>query len=407
MAKIIMMSIPAHGHTNPTLPVVKELIERGHQVIYYNGEEMRDKIEPTGVDFRPYPEPMPTTHHVAQALHSLIDATLMFIDMMKNLIPYMLEEVERESPDLIIYDSTCTWGYVVGRTLNIPHVCAITTLAMEGSASEIPKSAMFRHLLQALPHMPKIIGWKRWMNRKYGKEASGGIMEYGDLNIVFTSREFQPPNNRVDDSFRFVGPSINPATRDGDFPFDQLTDAPMVYISLGTVHNLRTEFYEMVFEAFADYPAQFVLSVGKFTDIEALGDIPANFIVRNYVPQLAILERADAFITHGGMNSVHEGLYFNVPEVVIPHQLEQLLNGLQVVRHDAGVMIGDKHPYSNVTVEQLKNALNTIMDDPKYRQHAERIGATLREAGGYLYAVDEIKAFCNQHLNQTQLAAVG
>ena len=269
---------------------------------------------------------------------------------------------------------------------------------MEGSEGAIPKGVMFRHLLTALPHMPKIISWKRWMKREY--DMSGGVMEYGDLNIVFTSREFQPPNKRVDETFGFVGPSINPATRDGNFPFEQLTEQAMVYISLGTVHNLRADFYEMVFKAFADYPAQFVLSVGKFTDIDALGTIPENFIVRNYVPQLAILERADAFITHGGMNSVHEGLYYGVPEVVIPHQLEQLMNGLQVIRNGAGVMIGDKHPYGTITIKQLKKALVTIMTDANYRHNAERIGTTLRESGGYQHAVDEIEKFGIKHMNK-------
>ena len=30
--------IPAHGHVNPTLPVVRELTRRGHSVRYYEVE---------------------------------------------------------------------------------------------------------------------------------------------------------------------------------------------------------------------------------------------------------------------------------------------------------------------------------------------------------------------------------
>ena len=45
MATICFFSIPAHGHVNPTLPLVRELTARGHRVLYYNTEEFREKIE--------------------------------------------------------------------------------------------------------------------------------------------------------------------------------------------------------------------------------------------------------------------------------------------------------------------------------------------------------------------------
>ncbi len=392
MAKIILLGIPAHGHTNPTLPVVKELVTRGHQVLCYNGEEMRAKIERAGGEFRVYPDTVPNTEQVARSLHTIIDATLMLIDMTQLLTPYMMEELRREQPDLIIYDSTCAWGYLTARTLGIPSICLITTFVLEGSDGAIPFGAIARHLFHAILHLPKIIRWKRWMNQTYGKEIAGGITEFGDLNIVFTSREFQPPNHRIDEIFRFVGPSINPATRQENFPFERLNDQSIIYISLGTVHSVQTNFYTKVFEAFRDYPAQFVLSMGQFTDIETLGTIPTNFIVRNSVPQLAILERASAFITHGGMNSIHEGLYYGVPQVVVPQQMEQLMNGIQVKRQGAGVLIGDKYPYGNVTIDQLQQALTQVMNTASYRQNAERIGKTLREAGGFHHAVDEIEA---------------
>jgi hypothetical protein len=59
------------------------------------------------------------------------------------------------------------------------------------------------------------------MAREFGADNAGGLTEFGDLNIVFTSREFQPPNSRVDETFRFVGPAIDPATRHGPFPYEK------------------------------------------------------------------------------------------------------------------------------------------------------------------------------------------
>src|SRR5262245_23610426 len=126
MAKIVYVGIPAHGHTNPTLPVVQELIARGHEVLYYNAEAFRAKVAPTGVSFRAYPEPMPTEREVTEALRQLIDASLIMSHMSEHLTPFMLGEIEREQPDLILYDTTAMWGYIAARTHHIPHICTIT-----------------------------------------------------------------------------------------------------------------------------------------------------------------------------------------------------------------------------------------------------------------------------------------
>jgi MGT family glycosyltransferase len=392
MAKIVFANIPAHGHTNPTLPVVKTLIAHGHQVIYYSGEEMRDLIVRSGAEFRSYPEPMPGSRRIAEALHELINATMIFIELSENHTAWFIEEMRRETPDLIIYDTTSMWGYIAGRILNIPHICSVTHFVLDGS-EQMPMKAFFRFLLQALPKLPRIIQWKRFMKEHFGKENVGGITEFAKRNIVFTSKEFHPRNKKIDDTFRFVGPSLDASSRSVDFPFEDLWNQRLVYISLGTINHLDTAFYHTAFAAFKDYPAQFVLSVGKHTDIVSLGQIPANFIVRNYVPQLEILERADAFITHGGMNSVHEGLVYGVPEIVVPHQMEQLLNGIRVATVGAGILLADKPPYGQVTASELREALDRILNEPAFKRQAAFYGETLKAAGGYEQAVKEIESF--------------
>ena len=36
MSKIVFFCIPAHGHTNPTIEVIRELVARGNEVVYYS-----------------------------------------------------------------------------------------------------------------------------------------------------------------------------------------------------------------------------------------------------------------------------------------------------------------------------------------------------------------------------------
>ena len=397
MARIAYVGVPAHGHTNPTLPVMKTLVERGHEVVYYNAEPFREKVAATGVDFRALPEPMPSEREMSEALHELIDASVMISEMSRPLTRFMIEAFGREQVDLIIYDSVAMWGYIAARTHGIRHICFVTTFVLDGSQGAIGWRTLARFFIGALPRLPKLLYWRWRMAQEFGKENAAGITDYADLNIVFTSTEFHPENSFVDERFRFVGPSLDPTIRDGDFPFEQLRDGVKVYISLGTVNHLDDAFYRAAFAAFADYPAQFILSVGKHTDIGKLGAIPENFIVRNYVPQLDILQRADAFITHGGMNSVHEGLYYGVPLIVVPHQFEQLLNGKRVAETGTGLLLGDERPYGRLTPQALRQALDEVLKESRYRRNAERMGKTLRAAGGYLRAVEETEAFLEKH----------
>ena len=59
MKNIMYFCIPAHGHHNPTLPVVTELVRRGNKVRYFSFEEFREKIEKTGAEFIPCDSFMP------------------------------------------------------------------------------------------------------------------------------------------------------------------------------------------------------------------------------------------------------------------------------------------------------------------------------------------------------------
>ena len=113
--------------------------------------------------------------------------------------------------------------------------------------------------------------------------------------------------------------------------------------------------------------------------------------MRNFVPQLEILQQVDVFITHGGMNSVHEGLYFGVPEIVIPSHFEQLLNGKRVVETGCGILLGSHKRYGKAAAEELRGALKKVLNDPSYAKNAQQIGRTLKDAGGYQQAVSLIE----------------
>lgn len=210
----------------------------------------------------------------------------------------------------------------------------------------------------------------------------------GTITINYTSSVFQPSIETFSKTIKFVGPSIAPRVDTSGFPFDQLGTQPLIYISLGTVINQNQDFYRQSIQAFRDSDYQVVMSIGQNTSVAELGDIPANFIVRNFVPQLDILQRAALFITHAGLNSVHEGLYYNLPLVLVPQQVEQNYVAGRVEQLGAGV----KLPNNQVTAQRLRELAVRVLSDPTYQQNAIKLGQSLRSAGGYKRAVSEIFA---------------
>jgi hypothetical protein len=249
----------------------------------------------------------------------------------------------------------------------------------------------------AYRHLPALMRLRRQLVKTYGSDIFPGksiLPCKGDINIVYTSREFQPETSYIDNSFRFVGPSILSVTRtETDFRWDLLDPArTRIYLSLGTLYSDNVEFYRTVLTAFSDHPAQFILSMGRQTDIRDLEPVPDNFIIQPSMPQLELLQKVDLFITHGGMNSINEALYYGVPLVVVPQQIEQLINGRQVARQGAGVLLADKPPYGRPDAYVLRRGVEKILSDPAYRKNAERIGRSFHEAGGYQQAATEITA---------------
>ena len=399
MSKALFFNIPAQGHINPTLPVIGEMVRRGEQVVCINLEGTRAAYEATGAQFIPYPHLAQMDTMMDQASGgNLTDNALALIKLAELIMPWVLDLLEREKPDYVIFDSLASWAKQATEKLGIRAVGSITTFAFKpDTLPSVPIASMLSMIRSAALRMPAYWQVASRMRRKFGVKGvglMGALNNASTFNIVFTSALLQPNSEKLQDAYRFVGPSIAARPASGDFPFDAITRSPVVYISLGTINNDNMEFYRQCFEAFGTYDAQFILSAGKRTDIKALGAIPDNFIVRNFVPQLEVLQRSDLFITHGGMNSVHEGLYYNVPLVVIPQQFEQSIVAQQVVKHGAGVALADTPPFGQVSAADLRQAVDTVMRSrAQYHAAAVLLGESLRAAGGFQRAAEEFIAF--------------
>jgi MGT family glycosyltransferase len=399
MGKTIFFNIPATGHINPSLGVVRALIAQGEEVLYANTEDIRPQIEPTGATFVPYPQNTTLETLMARASGGHIPGNALALHQIgAALLPFCLELIDRERPNYVLVDSLAAWGKHAARLRGVKSIASVSTFVLTpGAPLPLTPGLIAETIGHLIPTLPAFAGTWWQMKRHYGVNIGGplaAVMSVADMNLVYTSRDFQPAAETLDGTYQFVGASMDARPRTTDFPFDQLTRKPLIYISLGTINNQNLDFYRQCFAALGNYGAQVVLSAGKKTDLKALDPIPTNFLVRNFVPQLEVLERADLFITHGGMNSVHEGLWYGVPMVIIPQQLEQAIVARQVDKMGAGVALATRPPIGQVSAAELRQAVETVFSDVEtYRTAAARLGESLRAAGGATRAAEIILDF--------------
>ncbi|WP_315068868.1 macrolide family glycosyltransferase [uncultured Clostridium sp.] len=398
MSTALFINMLGHGHINPTIGIVQELINSGENVTYIAGEEFRDKIEKTGAKFIGHQNSFNVSNFINCGLDlESNEGLLNALNTFKEIIEVVFNANEKY--DYVIYDSSFILGEEIGKALEIPTITSTSTFAINKelieNAFKSPLSDGLKDRFQGFkPKIKEILNSSTYKNfiselkEKYNinfPDFSNGFTKRGMINLVYTSRYFQPYGDNFDESYKFIGPSI--INRNEDINIDLKNDnQKIVYISLGTIFNNSIDFYENCFKAFSNMDVKVVMSVGKNTDIASLSDIPSNFIVRNYVPQLEILKHSDIFITHGGMNSTNEGLYYDIPLILIPQSVDQPFVANRVAELGAGIVL-DKN---EITPEILNHSVTKVLSNSDFKINSKKIGESLRDAGGYKNGVHEI-----------------
>ena len=387
MSKIVFFCIPAHGHTNPTLGVVKELIARGHEVTYYSYEPFREKIEATGAAFVACDafdaEQKLDPKDAVRVGKDLAFSTKLLVDTTLALNDSVCKEMERLQPDCIVADSMAVWGKAVALKMGIPFVSSTTTFAFNRHSAKIMKQSI-GELFGMIFSMGKIAkDIKRLQDAGYPVNSVLDLIQNDEHTntVVYTSPQFQPCSETFNEKYAFVGPSFRPAQ--GTITKEK---EKLVYISLGTVINDNEKFFKNCIQAFKDTDYQVIMSVGNLVDVEKLGEIPANISVQEHVDQIAVLQQADVFLSHCGMNSVNESLYYEVPLVTYPQTSEQGGVATRVEMLGAGERLYKAN--SDAIRETVEKVLNTV----SYKENAKKISEGFKACSGAKGVADKIEA---------------
>jgi zeaxanthin glucosyltransferase len=176
----------------------------------------------------------------------------------------------------------------------------------------------------------------------------------------------------------YTGPFVDPKQRPTvEFPWERLDGSPLVYASLGTIQNGSETVFRTIAEACARLDAQLVISLGGGLDPDRLGKLAGDPVVVRYAPQLKILKRAAAVITHAGLNTVLESLAEGVPLVCVPLGNDQPGVAARVAARGAGVVV----PRRKLTARRLHSAVRAVLEEGKYSEAARAVQAAFGTGG--------------------------
>lgn len=312
------------------------------------------------------------------------------------------DAMERANVDVVLADQNEPAGGTVAEHLKIPFVSVCTSLPLNhetlipppfvpwtykasplGAVRNTLAYALFQHLIA--PIHATLNGYRQRWNLRPVRRPDDAFSPAAQ--IAQMPREFDFPRQRLPRTFHYLGPWFDRALADSPFPFEKLDGRPLIYGSIGTLQSANSRYFRIMAEACCGLDAQLVLALGH-GQTASMQDLPGRPLVVNYAPQIELLSRASMTITHAGMNTTQQSLYFGVPAVAIPLAHDQPAIAARLARTGAGIMI----PPKKLTVETLRAAITAVLPpDSSFREQARRLGQACRAAGGVERAADIVE----------------
>ncbi len=410
MARIGFFYLPWTGHINPLASLGRELMQRGHEVLFFQLPEFRSQAEERGLTFRAYGEgrfPPGAITTMAREMSHLWgeEATAASLEITRVLGQALLEEaperVAEAKLDLWVVDMLEYAGATLATAMKAPFVTVIPTMlrhpeegipGFNGERYQLDDPAQVERERELEARMQRLARPYHQELNAYRKREGLPPFSYQTIwsplaQISQLPPAFEFPRENLPDCLHFTGPFVSPEQRpEIAFPWDKLDERPLVYVSFGTAQNRNSSLFTAVLGAVAELSVQVVVSLGG-ADLEQLGQLPENCLAVQYAPQLEVLERASVMVHNGGTNSSLECLAAGVPMVAVPIAHDNHGTAARIAWTGTGVSI----PFEQCNVDSMKEALREVLSQDSYRRAAEGFKASIARDRGIQVAADIVE----------------
>jgi UDP:flavonoid glycosyltransferase YjiC (YdhE family) len=360
--KIMVVAVPASGHVNPLLPLVRAFLRAGHEVAVAAGDDPGGVIATAGA-----------THlQVGQGMAAWFDTLRARVRGVPGdgLAPeridyYFIPRLFADIGAVDMIDDLVTAGRAFG-----PDVIVFETYALAAPlAAEILGVPAVHHLISPMsPHdvFELVDDALSPLWRSFDRETPGWAGVYHGITIEVTPASLEPlalPDGR--------GMGLRPT----ELPLRprEHTERPLVYLTLGTVFSGNTHVFQSALDGLAEHDVDVVVTVGADNDPRVLTDVPRNTRVERFIPQAELLPRCAVVVHHGGSGTMFGAMAHGVPQVVIPQGADNFRNAEYVARAGIGLSILP----DELEAAAVRRAVGELLADSGYAERAATVAGEI------------------------------
>ncbi|MBE9038618.1 glycosyltransferase [aff. Roholtiella sp. LEGE 12411] len=409
-----VLCLASTGHLNPMTTLARELQQRGHRVTLFAVPDARPKALIAGIEFCTIGESEFPAGSMPQLFAQLgklsgLAAMRYTINWFKQVAAMTFQDapeaIRAAGVEALLIDQAIVGAGSIADFLDIPFISVCNALLFNLEDGVPPFVTPWNYdpsLLGYLRNRVSNCVFNRVMIQPIRKvveefRQTRNLPPYSSYSDVYSKLaqisqqpvEFEFPRRDLPQCFHFTGPFIDSACREPVFfPFESLTEQPLIYASMGTLQNCQQYIFRCIAEACVGLDAQLIISLGGSPlNSTSLPKFPGAPLVVGHAPQLELLKKASLTITHAGLNTALESLSNGVPMVAIPITNDQ--PGVAARLSWTGT--GDVVLPSSLSVSRLRAAIKRVLSEVPYKNNATRLQKAIRLGKGLNRAADIIE----------------
>lgn len=404
---------PFPSHMRALQAVARVLVERGHRVTFFHQADAASLLQDPRIAFRA----VGRASHPRGALAGMLERAARpggplglrrviadvaaATDMLCRALP---DAFARAGIEAVVSDQMEAAGGLVAEALDLPWISVACALPVDREPGvplpvmpwRFADSDQARHLYAAssrvydymmAPHARVIAHHAAVFGLRPRSALHECLSPYAQVSQ--TVAEFEFPRRQLPPNFHHVGP-LRDRAPDPSLTLPLAQDRPVVFASLGTLQGQRLSIFRRIARACRQRDLQLVIAhCGGLTpaQVASLG-VPGVVHVVESVPQRAMLARADAVVSHAGLNTVLDACVAGTPILALPIAFDQPGVAARVIH--AGVGLGASARLA--TAGQLRARLSRLLDEPEFALRARSVGGAVAAAGGAERAADIIES---------------
>jgi zeaxanthin glucosyltransferase len=402
--KLGFICVNGPGHLNPMTALARQLQARNHDVVFLYSSDasglpcVSGNEKDRSNESRREVSKMQGEEAVQFAVRVLLGRTEAILKSLPGV-------AQANGVDALVIDTVQFYAELGAMHLGMPYIhvsnalhfdfAGYTPLCLYDWPHQTTPSALARNR-EGVAKFAKILGNANTGIRAYAKSA-GLEIDWESLDstlsplasITQTPSDFDFESAHWPLQFHHTGPFHDGKGRQKvEFPWERLTGEPLIYASMGTRMNGRSDVFRTIVAGIAKQKdLQLVLSLGDQVNPDQIGPAPRNAIIVKRAPQLELLKQTSVCITRAGLDTVLESLAQGVPQVAIPVSYDQPGVAARIADKKTGVVTS----LDKLTADHLSTLLNEVLNDFTYRENAPKLQTAIAKANGLSVAADLVE----------------